>query len=63
MPFVEVNLWPGRDDATKANLIREVTEAVSRTTGASPEVVEVIIREVPKANWGMGGKPFSQTHP
>ncbi len=63
MPLVEISLWPGRNDATKAEIIREVTDAVSRTTGASPEVVEVIIREVPKTDWGMGGKPFSETHP
>jgi 4-oxalocrotonate tautomerase len=63
MPLVEINLWPGRDAATKARLIHEVTEAVARTTGASTDVVEVIIREVPKTDWGMGGKPFSETHP
>ena len=63
MPLVEISLWPGRDEKAKAELIREVTEAVSRTTGASTDVVEVIIREVPKSDWGMGGKPFSKTHP
>ncbi|MBD3368491.1 MAG: 4-oxalocrotonate tautomerase [Candidatus Eisenbacteria bacterium] len=63
MPLVEISLWPGRDDSTKAELIRAVTEAVSRTTGAATDVVEVIIREVPKTDWAMGGKPFSKTHP
>jgi len=63
MPLVEISLWPGRDDATKARLISEVTDAVARSTGASAEVVEVIIREVPKTDWGAGGKPFSKTHP
>ena len=63
MPLVEISLWPGRAPDVKARIIREVTDAVARTTGAPPEAVEVIIREVPKTDWGLSGKPFSETHP
>lgn len=62
MPLVEISLWPGRGPDVKAKLMREVTEAVSRTTGAPPEAVEVIIRDIPKSDWGRGGRPFSETH-
>lgn len=63
MPLVEISLWPGRAPDVKAKIIREVTDAVARSTGAPPEAVEVIIRDVPKTDWGHGGKPFSETHP
>jgi 4-oxalocrotonate tautomerase len=63
MPLVEISLWPGRSPDVKAKIIREVTDAVVRTTGAPPEAVEVIIRDTPKTDWGHGGKPFSETHP
>ena len=63
MPLVQISLWPGRSDEVKEKIIAEVTEVVSRTSGAPPEAVEVIIHEVPKTNWGMAGKPFAKTHP
>jgi len=63
MPLVQISLWPGRSDEVKEKMIAEVTEVVSRTSGAPPEAVEVIIHEVPKTNWGLGGKPFAKTHP
>ena len=63
MPLVQISLWPGRSDEVKEKMIAAVTEAVSRTSGAPPEAVEVIIHEVPKTNWGMGGTPFAKTHP
>ncbi len=63
MPLVEISLWPGRSAEVKERMIREVTDAVSRTSGAPLEAVEVIIREVPKTDWGIGGEPCSTKFP
>jgi 4-oxalocrotonate tautomerase len=63
MPLVEIMLWPGRSPEVKEKLMREVTAAVARATGAPPEAVEIIIREVPKTDWCRGGTPYSKTHP
>ena len=63
MPLVEITLWPGRNPDVKERIVREVTDALSRASGAPPEAVEVIIREVPKTDWGRGGEPYSKTHP
>jgi len=63
MPLVEITLWPGRSAEVKADIIREVTQALARASGAPPEAVEVIIRDVPKTDWGRGGEPYSRTHP
>jgi 4-oxalocrotonate tautomerase len=60
MPLVEITLWPGRSEEVKERIIREVTEALSRSSGAPPEAIEIIIRDVPKTDWGRGGKPFSK---
>ena len=59
MPLVEISLIEGRDTETKKNLIAEITDAVVRTTGAPAEVVTVILRDVPKSDWGTGGVPYS----
>ena len=56
MPFVEINVWKENvDDAKKERLIREISKDVSEILDAPINVVEVVIREVPKANWGKGG--------
>jgi 4-oxalocrotonate tautomerase len=60
MPLVEISMWPGRDDETKEKMISEVTDAVVRTSGAPPEAVTIIIREVPQSDWARGGVPYSK---
>jgi 4-oxalocrotonate tautomerase len=60
MPHIEISLWPGRDAETKEKMIREVTDAVVRTSGAPPEAVTIIIREIPQADWAVGGVPYSK---
>jgi 4-oxalocrotonate tautomerase len=56
MPLVQISLLEGRDEATRAALIGEVTEAVARTTGVARNRVRVILYEVPAAAWGVGGQ-------
>ena len=63
MPLVEISLWPGRTDEVKERIIAEVTDAIVRASGAPPESVTIILREVPKSHWARAGKPFSKTHP
>jgi 4-oxalocrotonate tautomerase len=63
MPLVEITLWPGRSAEVKERIILEVTEALSRSCGAPPEAIEIIIRDVPKTDWGRGGRPFSKSSP
>ncbi len=60
MPIVRVELWPGRDEATKEKLIQNITKVVSETTKCPTEAVTVVIQDVPKENWGMGGKQASK---
>jgi len=59
MPIVEIKWWAGRDEATKAKTIKMVTEALCEACGCSPEAVTVIIQDVPKTQWGKGGKPYA----
>ncbi|MBM3307430.1 MAG: 4-oxalocrotonate tautomerase family protein [Candidatus Eisenbacteria bacterium] len=63
MPLVEITLWPGRSEEVKERIIREVTDALSRSCGAPPDAIEIIIRDVPKTDWGRGGRPFSKSSP
>lgn len=63
MPIVTIDLWAGRTKEQKEMLIEKVTRAVVDSIGCPPDVVHVIVREVDKANWGVGGKPSDKTFP
>lgn len=56
MPLAQITIMEGRSKEKKANLIKEVTAAISRTLEAPAERVRVVIYEVPSAHWGIGGE-------
>ena len=60
MPIVQITLMEGRDDEKKARLIREVTEAVHKAIGAPRENIRVILYEVKKTEFGIGGKSAAE---
>ena len=55
MPFVVVNLWPGRDDDAKRRIIKGITKVL--TDEKIPcDAISIIINEVPKNNWAEAGE-------
>ncbi len=56
MPVINVDMWQGRSEADKAVLARELTDAFQRACGSTRERIYVIIRDVPKENWAIGGE-------
>jgi 4-oxalocrotonate tautomerase len=60
MPIVRIELWEGRTEEQKEKLIGKVSECVADTLGVDIEHVEVLVFDVPKANWGIGGRPASK---
>lgn len=63
MPIVTIDMWAGRTKEQKEMLIEKVTRAVVDSVGCPPEAVHMIIREVEKSNWGMGGKSADKLFP
>jgi 4-oxalocrotonate tautomerase len=55
MPVVRVDMWEGRTAEMKAKLIKDITEVFTEI-GVPSAAVTVIITDVPKTNWGTGGK-------
>ncbi|MCH2218917.1 MAG: 4-oxalocrotonate tautomerase family protein [Dechloromonas sp.] len=49
-------LIEGRSDEQKKLLIEKVSAAMSEALGAPLENTRVWIQDVPKAQWGIGGK-------
>ena len=56
MPFVHVELVEGRTAEQKAGLVKDITEAVVKNTGAPAEKIHVIIEEMKKGDYAVGGK-------
>ncbi|KWR85111.1 2-hydroxymuconate tautomerase [Cupriavidus sp. IDO] len=56
MPIMQVFLMEGRTDEQKARLIAALTDAAVDSIGAPRETVRVMLTEMPKAHFGIGGK-------
>lgn len=56
MPLIRIDMWEGRDQATKETIIKRVTAVVAEELSISEKHVWVILDEQPKTNWGIGGE-------
>jgi len=56
MPIAQINIMEGRTDDQKEALIREVTNAIMKSIDAPEQSVRVIINEMPKQHFGIGGE-------
>jgi len=59
MPVVIVEMWEGRTVEQKKQLVEGITSSFVKI-GVPPEVVQIIIKDNPKHNWGSGGKLASE---
>lgn len=55
MPIVTIAMFDGRSLEQKRELVKGVTEVVAHVTGNSPDGVHVIIEEIKRENWSIGG--------
>jgi 4-oxalocrotonate tautomerase len=63
MPIITVDMLAGRTDDQKRALAKELTDAIVRTAAASPQTVQVIIRDVPADHWSVAGKLIADRSP
>ncbi len=63
MPYISIEMFKGRTDEQKKVLIEEITKATISALGVPSEAVWVVIKDVPKSNWGEKGKPCSELYP
>lgn len=62
MPIVHVNMWKGISEDNVKQIIAGITK-VFTDMGIPAQAVEVLIHEVPKAHWGIEGKPATESRP
>ena len=59
MPIVRVDFWEGVGEEKVKTMIRGITN-VMVDWGVPAHAVEVIVYEIPKTHWGIGGEPASE---
>ena len=59
MPIVHVNVWKGFGVERVKAVIENITK-VFVDLGVPQHAVEVIVHEIPRTNWGIGGVPASE---
>lgn len=62
MPIVIAKMWTGVSEDAVEKIIIGVTK-VFVELGIPERAVEVVVEEVPKTHWGIGGKPASKVMP
>ncbi|MFI1242286.1 2-hydroxymuconate tautomerase [Enterococcus casseliflavus] len=55
MPFIHVELVEGRSQVQLTNMMKEITEAVHKNTGAPKEHIHVIINEMKQGTYAVNG--------
>ncbi|MGC6770178.1 2-hydroxymuconate tautomerase [Enterococcus sp. LJL128] len=55
MPFIHVELVEGRSEEQLTNMVKEITEVVSKNTGAPEQNIHVIVNEMKKGRYAQGG--------
>ena len=63
MPIIRVEMFKGRSREQKRVLARELTAAFVRTAGGTASDMYVVITDVDKENWGLGGELACDLYP
>jgi 4-oxalocrotonate tautomerase len=56
-------MFSGRTTDMKRQLVKALTDAFVEVTGARPQSVQVILRDVEKHDWGVAGSLCSDAQP
>lgn len=60
MLILRVTMAEGRTAEQKAALMQRLSQAAARHLGVPLEEVRLVIYEVPKAHWGIGGRSLAE---
>ena len=61
MPIIRIEMAAGRSAEQKRELAEALTRETARIANTSPSSIMVIIEDVAKENWAVGGKLLSDT--
>lgn len=56
MPYIQVQITEGATAEQKAELVEGMTELLVKILNKNPATTQVVIKEIPAENWGIGGR-------
>jgi len=56
MPYVNVKIAGTLTDEQKRKIAEQVTDTMQHVAGKSPQYTYVVIEEVPRSDWAIGGR-------
>ena len=59
MPIVREDFWESVGEAQVKTMIKGITDVMT-DIGMPAQAVEVIVYEIPKTHWGIGGLPATE---
>jgi len=59
MPIIQLNVWDGFGKEKTKTVIQNITK-IFVDLGIPEQAVEVMVHEIPKTHWGIGGEPASE---
>ncbi len=59
MPIIHANVWTGFGEEPTKKVIKGITK-VFTDLGIPEHAIEVLVHEIPKTHWGIGGEPASE---
>nr|WP_296743899.1 2-hydroxymuconate tautomerase family protein [Mesorhizobium sp.] len=63
MPIIRVEMFSGRTVEQKRQLSKALTESFISVCGGKPQSVHIIIEDVAKGDWAIGGELCSDLYP
>ena len=55
MPYVNVQVTRGVSRDQKAEIVKQMTDALVEVLGKSPEHIHVVLQEIEEQDWGFAG--------
>ena len=63
MPIIRVEILEGRSVEKKRELVETLSRETARIIGCPESSIYVVIEDVAKQNWGVGGELLSDKYP
>ena len=60
MPIYPVEMMEGRTLEQKKTLVEAITRVSVEILGGTPEAVDIVITDVKRENWAIGGKLWTE---
>lgn len=55
MPYINIQITKGASRDQKAEIVKDITNSLSRVLGKKPEHTHIVIQEIEDENWGFSG--------